>query len=255
MSEDPVLFNVEGPLAIITINRPGQRNALNQAMGAGLFAAFERFETDVALRVAILTGAGDRDFCVGGDLKEMAELKMTVPPRGFVPMVGDNVQLTKPLIGAVNGFALGGGFMLAQNTDLCIASTAARFAVTEAKVGRGSAWTVPLLHKIPERVMMEMLLTGRPITAERAYEIGLVNHVVEPAALMAKAREMAQDIVENAPLSVLAVKEVVRLSTEMGRSAALSASRHVLDRVYRSRDAQEGIAAVLEKRKPVWTGE
>lgn len=252
---DAVTFETEGAVAVITINRPEQRNALNRAVCAGLFAAFERFETDDALRVAILTGAGDKAFCGGGDLKEMAESKMAVPPRDLFPMVGDTVQLTKPLIAAVNGAALAGGFMLAQNCDLCLASTNATFGITEVKVGRGAPWAAPLIHMIPQRLMMEILLTGRPITAQRAYEIGLVNHVVEPAQLMSAAREMAQEIVANAPLSVMAAKEVVMLATEMGRTAALRASRHAFEHAYRSRDAQEGPTAFREKRKPNWTGE
>lgn len=252
---DAVLFDVQGAIAILTINRPDQRNALSRAVCAGLFEAFDRFERDGALRVAILTGSGEKAFCAGGDLKEMSETKMTVPPRDAFPMVGDNIEVTKPIIAAVNGVAFAGGFMLAQNCDLCIASTNASFGITEVRVGRGAPWAAPLINMIPQRLMMEILLTGRPVSAQRAYEIGLVNHVVAPGELMAKALDMAKDIVDNAPLSVMAAKEVVRLSTEMGLSAALRASRHAFERAYRSRDGQEGPAAFAAKRKPQWTGE
>jgi enoyl-CoA hydratase/carnithine racemase len=185
----------------------------------------------------------------------MAEQKLGVLPRGFLPILGDNVYVSKPVIAAVNGAAFAGGWLLAQMCDLCIASTTARFGITEAKVGRGMAWAVPLIHMIPQRIMMEILVTGQPIGAQRAYEIGFVNHVVEPAQLMPRALDMARQIAENAPLTVAAAKEIVQPASEMGRTAALRAATHAFDHVYRSADAQEGPAAFREKRKPRWRGE
>src|SRR5512146_1187433 len=224
---DAVLFEArDDGIAIVTLNRPEARKALGKEIRAGLFAAWERFERDSALRVAILTGAGDRAFCAGGDLKEMTETHLTVPPRDMVPVPGDNVELTKPTIAAVNGVAFAGGWMIAQACDLCVASTGAKFAITEVKVGRSSPWAAPLIHMIPQRIMMEIVLTGKPITAQRAYEIGLVNRLAEPAKLMDAALELAAAILEGAPLSVRAARETVMLSTEMGRSAALRAARH-----------------------------
>lgn len=254
--EDAVLFDArDDGIAIITINRPDARNALGNDVRAGLFAAWERFENDPALRVAILTGAGGRAFCAGGDLKEMATLKLAVPPRAMFPVPGDNIDLTKPTIAAVNGVAFAGGWLIAQACDLCVASTTSRFAITEAKVGRGSPWAAPLIHMIPQRIMMEIILTGKPIAAQRAYEIGLVNRLAEPADLMNVALELALEIVANAPLSVQAGRETVMISTEMGRSAALKTARHVFERAYRSEDAQEGPLAFSEKRTPQWKGE
>ena len=253
---DAVLFDARTDgIAIITINRPDVHNALGRAVRDGLFAAWERFEGDPALRVAVLTAAGGKAFCAGGDLKEMADLQLTVPPRGMFPVPGDNVEVTKPTIAAVNGVAYAGGWLIAQACDLCVASTTARFAITEAKVGRGSPWAAPLIHMIPQRIMMEIILTGKPITAARAYEIGLVNRLAEPEQLLDAAIELATEIVENAPLSVLAGKETVQLATEMGRTAALRAARHAWERAYRSADAQEGPRAFAEKRKPEWRGE
>ena len=133
-------------------------------MREGLFAAWDRFERDPALRVAILTGAGDKAFCAGGDLKEMVETGMQVPPRDMFPLPYDNVELSKPTIAAVNGVAFAGGWMIAQACDLCVASTSAKFAITEVKVGRSSPWAAPLIHMIPQRIMMEIVLTGKPIT-------------------------------------------------------------------------------------------
>jgi len=252
---DAVLFEArQDGIAIITLNRPDARNALGKDIREGLFSAWDRFERDPALRVAILTGAGDKAFCAGGDLKEMTERQLTVPPRDMFPVPGDSIELSKPTIAAVNGVAFAGGWMIAQACDLCVASTHAKFAVTEVKVGRSSPWAAPLIHMIPQRIMMEILLTGKPITAQRAYEIGLVNRLAEPQQLMSTALELASEILEGAPLSVRAARETVRLATEMGRSAALQAARHASEYCYRSEDAQEGPRAFAEKRRPQWQG-
>ena len=251
---DAVLFEARADgVAIITLNRPDRRNALGRDIRDGLFAAWDRFERDPALRVAILTGAGDKAFCAGGDLKEMVERGLDVPPRDMFPVPGDTIELSKPTIAAVNGVAFAGGWMIAQACDLCVASTAATFAITEVKVGRSSPWAAPLIHMIPQRIMMEIILTGKPITAQRAYEIGLVNRLAGPGALMATALELAGEILEGAPLSVRAGRETVMLATEMGRAAALHAARHASESAYRSEDAQEGPRAFAEKRPPVWT--
>jgi enoyl-CoA hydratase len=253
--DDAVLFDArEDGIAIITLNRPDTRNALSKQIRAGLFAAWDRFERDPALRVAILTGAGDKAFCAGGDLKEMTELSLKVPPRDMMPVPGDNIELTKPTIAAVNGVAFAGGWMIAQACDLCVASTSAKFAITEVKVGRSSPWAAPLIHMIPQRIMMEIVLTGKPISAQRAYEIGLVNRLAEPAQLMQVALELAAEILDGAPLSVQAARDMVMLATEMGRSAALKAARHASERAYHSEDAQEGPKAFAEKRRPQWKG-
>lgn len=250
-----VLFEARADgIAIITINRPEQRNCLSREVREGLFAAWQRFEHDDALRIAILTGTGEKAFCAGGDLKEMVERGLQVPPRDMFPMPYDNIELSKPTIAAVNGVAFAGGWMIAQACDLCVASTSAKFAITEVKVGRGSPWAAPLIHMIPQRIMMEIILTGKPISAQRAYEIGLVNRIAEPAALMDAALELAKDVLEGAPLSVKAGRETVMLATEMGRAAALQAARAAHELTYTSNDAQEGPRAFAEKRKPAWTG-
>lgn len=252
---DAVLFDArKDGIAIITINRPEQRNALNKEVRQGLTKAWQRFEADDKLRVAILTGAGEKAFCAGGDLKEMVETGMKVPPRDFIPALYDNVEVTKPTIAAVNGVAFAGGWLISQNCDLCVAATTARFAITEVKVGRGSPWASPLIHMIPQRIFMEIVLTGKPITAQRAYEIGLVNRLAEPADLLDAAIELANEILDGAPLSVKAARETVMLATEMGRSAALQAARAAHEHAYNSEDGQEGPLAFSEKRKPMWQG-
>ena len=252
---DAVLFDArEDGIAVITLNRPEARNALGKDIRDGLFAAWDRFERDPALRVAILTGAGEKAFCAGGDLKEMVSRQLKVPPRDMFPVPGDNIELSKPTIAAVNGLAFAGGWMIAQACDLCVASTRAQFAITEVKVGRSSPWAAPLIHMIPQRIMMEIILTGKPINAQRAYEIGLVNRLVEPDQLMPAALGLATEILDGAPLSVRAGRETVMLATEMGRSAALRAARHASEYAYCSEDAQEGPKAFAEKRRPKWTG-
>lgn len=252
---DAVLFDVrDDGIAIITINRPEQRNALARDVREGLRSAWQKFEADPAARVAILTGTGEKAFCAGGDLKEMVETGMAVPPRDFFPLPYDNIELSKPTIAAVNGVAFAGGWMIAQACDLCVASTAAKFAITEVKVGRGSPWAAPLIHMIPQRIMMEIILTGKPITAQRAYEIGLVNRLAEPEELMDTAIGLALEVLEGAPLSVKAGRETVMLATEMGRGAALQAARAAHELTYNSGDAQEGPRAFAEKRSPSWKG-
>ncbi len=253
---DAVLYEMREPgVAVITINRPEQRNCLSLEVREGLFTAWARFEGDDAARIAILTGSGDKAFCAGGDLNEMVEKGLKVPPRDMFPVPYENISLSKPTIAAVGGVAFAGGWMIAQACDLCVASTAAKFAITEVKVGRGSPWAAPLIHMIPQRIYMEIVLTGKPITARRAYEIGLVNRLAEPEALMDAALELAREVLEGAPLSVQAARNTVMLSTEMGRADAIDAAYAAHEICYNSGDAQEGPLAFSEKRKPVWRGE
>ena len=250
---DAVLFEArDDGIAIITLNRPDTRNALTKEIRDGLFECWDRFERDDSLRIAILTGNGEKAFCAGGDLKEMVERGLKIPPRDMFPVPYDNIELSKPTIAAVNGAAFAGGWMIAQACDLCVASNRAKFGVTEVKVGRSSPWASPLIHMIPQRIMMEILLTGKHITAQRAYEIGLVNRISEPEQVLNCAIELAHEILEGAPLSVKAARETVMISTEMGRSAALKAARYASEVCYNSEDAQEGPRAFAEKRSPDW---
>lgn len=251
---EEVLYDKADAVVTLTINRPVQMNALSKAVREGLFDGFRRFETDPGARVAILTGAGEKAFCAGMDLKEAADAVLKVPPPDFLPILGDNIRVTKPVIAAVNGVAYAGGWLMAQMCDLCIASETASFGITEARVGRGMGWAPPLINMIPQKVMFELLVTAKPISARRAYEIGFVNHVVPPDQLMTRANEMAADIAANAPLTVMAAKEMVFAATEMGRSAALRAASNIFQKVYLSEDAIEGPRAFREKRRPNWQG-
>jgi enoyl-CoA hydratase/carnithine racemase len=251
---EPVRYHRDGGVAWLVIDRPEARNAINRAVGAGLWDGFRRFEADPAAAVLVLTGAGDAAFSAGADLKEMAALGMTVPPRDWVPHLGRNLQVTKPVIAAVNGVALGGGFLLAQMCDLCVAGESARFGITEARWGRGAPWAAPLPWLVPPRVALELLLTGEPIGARRAYEVGLVNRVVPDAALREEAGRLAATIAANAPLSVRAAKAMVHAAAGRDLDGALDEGWRLFEPVYLSEDAQEGPRAFLEKRPPVWKG-
>jgi len=251
---DPVRYEVVRGVGWLTIDRPEARNALSQAVREGLFAGVRRFNADDTAKVLVLTGAGDRAFCAGGDLKEMADRSLTVPPPDFLPQFGRNVDVAKPTIAAVNGVAYAGGFLLAQNCDLCVAAESARFAVTEVRVGRGSPWAVPLPWLVPPRIAMQILLTGDPISAQRAYEVGLVNQVVPDGELRATTQALAERIAANAPLSVMAAKQTVYLAMQQGLGEAFDQADRLWEPVYLSADAQEGPAAFRAKRPPVWTG-
>lgn len=250
---EAVLYETRGPVAIITINRPEARNAMNQAVREGFSKVWPRFEQDASVRVGILAGAGPT-FCAGLDLKEAADLGVGVPPRDWMPVLGDNFQVSKPVIAAVQGYAYAGGWLLAQMCDLCVADEAARFAITEARVGRGMPWAAPLINMLPQRIVLELTLTGDPLTAQRAYELGYVNRLAPTGQALDVALEMAQRIADNAPLTVSAAREMVRLSTEMGTTAARSAAIAAFEKAYLSEDALEGPRAFREKRKPVWKG-
>jgi enoyl-CoA hydratase/carnithine racemase len=251
---EPVRYEVVNGVAWLTIDRPEARNALSKPVREGLFSGARRFNDDESAKVLVLTGAGDRAFCAGGDLKEMADTALTVPPVDFVPQFGRNIAIDKPTIAAVNGVAYAGGFMLAQNCDLCIAAESAKFAITEVKVGRGSPWAAPLPALVGPRIAMEILLTGDPLTAKRAYEVGLINRVVPDADLRAEVQALAERIAGNAPLSVRAAKKTAYLSSRMGLAEAFDEAERIWEPVYTSADAQEGPAAFRDKRTPVWTG-
>lgn len=251
-TQKEVLYEVRGQCALITLNRPDQRNAINSAVCEQLFQAFRAFDADRALRVAILTGAGDKAFSSGRDLKESAQQEdMPLPP---LPILGDTMHVSKPVIAAVNGVAIAGGWLFAQMCDLCIAADTAKFAITEPKVGRGVGWSPPLVHMLGSRMALELMLTGRTIDAKRAYEIGFVNRIVPFAELIPAALAMADEIIACAPLSIVAARQVVRHAMNMGLDAALEVGKQVSAPLYVSEDAKEGARAFKEKRKPQWKG-
>jgi enoyl-CoA hydratase/carnithine racemase len=236
----------------MTMNRPESANSLNKDLRDGLLKGFERFAADEDASVLVVTGAGEKSFSAGGDLKEMAATKLQVPPVDFVPQPGRTIQIDKPIIAAVNGIAYGGGFLLAQSCDLCIAADHALFAISEARWGRGSPWAASLPWLIPPRVALQMVLTAEPISAERAMAVGLVNQVVPAAELRDVAQSMGETIAANAPMSVRAGKAMVYAAADRTRAEAWEEAERLFEPVYRSSDALEGPQAFRERRRPVW---
>lgn len=253
-STEPVRYEVVDGVAWLTIDRPEARNALDRATREGLWAGLRRFNDDDGAGVLVLTGTGDKAFCAGMDLKEAAATGIEVPPPDFLPLPGRNITIDKPTIAAVNGVAYAGGFLLAQGCDLVVAADHARFAITEAKVGRGAPWATPLPWLIPPRVAMELLITALPIDAARAHEVGLVNRVVPADQLGPVTQELATTILANAPLTVRAAKQTVLLGAQAHLGALQDEADRIWRPVYTSADAQEGPAAFREGRPPRWQG-
>jgi len=253
MTDGAVHYTLADGVATIVMDRPVAKNALNQALRSGLWDAFRRFVAEDAACVAVLAGEGDV-FCAGADLKEMAALRLRVPPPDFLPQLGRNLHTDKPVIAAVQGPAYAGGFALAQMCDLCVAADDARFAITEAKWSRGAPWAAPLPWLIPPRVALELIATAEPISAERAREIGLVNRVVPRARLREEAQALASVIAKNAPLSVRAAKRMLYAVAGKTLAVALEEGDRIWESVYESEDAQEGPRAFREKRAPIWSG-
>jgi crotonobetainyl-CoA hydratase len=222
---------------------------------------FAAFRDDAALRVAILTAAGDRFFCPGWDLKAAAAGE---PPDADYGVGGfGGLQqlpgLNKPVIGAINGLAFGGGFEIALSCDLLIAAEHATFALPEINSGTvADAASIKLPRRIPFHVAMDLLLTGRRIDAREAKQWGLVNEIVPAEQLMTRARELAQQLADGPPLVFAAIKEIIRETTHLSIEQAFEqvTRRHLptVDRLYSSEDQKEGARAFAEKRKPVWQG-
>jgi enoyl-CoA hydratase len=247
-----LLREVRDGVVLFTLNRPDQRNAVNQELRTALADAMHDFAADPELRVAMITGAGDRAFCAGADLKELAANRTHQPPRDYFAEFGPDDFLEKPVITVVNGAAYAGGFRMAQFGDLCLASSTASFAISEARWSRGAPWAAPLTRMVPRRIMAELLLTAQPISAQRAYQVGLVNEVVDPDRLLPRAWELAGTIADNAPLSLAASKWLIRVGGEAGVAATSAMASELFRHVYDSEDAIEGPRAFREGRKPAW---
>ncbi len=247
---DTVLYEMVGQVAVIILNRPDKRNVVNTAMRDGVLAAWRRFDADPTARVAILTAAGDKAFCAGRDLTEAA----SGHGHGFIPILRDEVSVAKPVIAAINGAALGGGCFLAISCDLCVAAEHATFALTEVRVGRAPIYSFLLNGVIPQKAALEISMTGNPVSAQRAYELGLINHVVPATQLMETAMGLAADLCAAAPLSVAATKAMIYETAGLAPGSALQASLARFAPVFESEDAMEGMRAFREKRPPQWKG-
>jgi E-phenylitaconyl-CoA hydratase len=250
-----LIYKKEGKIATFTINRPEALNSLNNETFKELSDALIDFMRDDALWVGILTGAGDRAFCAGADIKE------TVPRlkefRGIPwaePPLYRGLKLWKPMVAAVNGHALGGGMELVLLCDIRIAAENATFGTPEVNLGLIPAWgaTQRLPRAIPTALAAEILLTGRSINAQEAYRIGLVNKVVPQAELMIQTRQMAEILCKPGPIAVRAAKKAMYEGMSQSLERGLELEKEMTDVVVATQDFDEGVKAFLEKRKPEW---
>lgn len=251
MSE--VLTEVRDGVLIVTLNRPEAKNAANKALSEQVAAAMDRLDSEDDLRVGIITGAGGT-FCSGMDLKGFLKGERPfVAGRGFAGLT--EAPPKKPLIAAVDGYALAGGFEIMLSCDLVVANKDAKFGIPEAKRGLAAAagGLVRLPRQINPRLAMELALTGDFITAQRAYEIGLINRLTDGVALDA-ALELAGAITANGPLAVAKSKQVIVESREWSEADMWTKQGETLGNLFMTEDAREGAAAFAEKRKPNWKG-
>ncbi len=252
-SEEVVLVEQRDRILIITINRPQAKNAVNAAVSRGLADAMDRLDAEDGLSVGILTGAGG-SFCAGMDLKAFARGEnVVVEGRG---MGFTERPPVKPLIAAVEGYALAGGTELALATDLIVASKDSAFGIPEVKRGlvAGGGGLLRLPQRIPYAIAMELALTGENLSAERAHELGLVNVLAEPGAALEAAIGLAERITANGPLAVAATKRIITESRGWSPDTMFTEQTKILMPVFSSNDAREGAVAFAEKRPPKWTG-
>ena len=260
MTASPIRTERQGAVLEVTIDRP-KANAIDAATSRRMGEIFAGFRDDPALRVAILTAAGEKFFCPGWDLKAAAAGE---PPDADYGVGGfGGLQqlpgLNKPVIGAINGLAFGGGFEIALSCDLLIAADHATFALPEIVSGTvADAASIKLPRRIPWHVAMDLLMTGRRIDAHEAKQWGLLNEIVPASRLMARARELAQQLADGPPLVLAAIKEIVRETSHLPVEQALELVTRrrlpTVDVLYSSDDQKEGARAFAEKRKPVWRG-
>ncbi|KAF1032918.1 crotonase/enoyl-CoA hydratase family protein [Burkholderia sp. Ac-20384] len=251
---DELLVEYRDGIQILTINRPEARNACTKAIAEAIAAELDTLERRDDLRAAIITGAGGA-FCSGMDLKGFLKgERPSIPGRGFAGIT--EAPPGKPLIAAVEGYALAGGFEVVLASDLVVASETARFGLPETKRGLVAAagGLLRIQHQLPERIALELVLTGDMLDAKRAFEYGLVNRLTPPGDALAVAIELAGKIAANGPLAVAASKRVMRASRDWSTAEMFVRQREITDPVFASRDAREGAAAFAEKRVPQWEG-
>lgn len=249
----------DGNIAVVTINRPKYLNALNTEVLTELSEAIDSLEKDSAIRAVIVTGAGDKAFVAGADIAEMKN-KNVLEAREFSNL-GNTVfskleNMNKPVIAAVNGFALGGGCELAMACDIRIAGNKAKFGQPEAGLGimAGFGGTQRLARLVGTGIAKEILFTGKMINAERAYETGLVNQIVDVAELLAEAKKMAQTIAANSPLGVSNTKKAVNEGLNLDLERALFLEAELFGSLFSTKDQKDGMSAFLEKRQHVFIG-
>jgi len=251
-----ILVDRDGPLGIVTLNRPRQLNALNWDLVGELGQALEAFDRDDAIRCIIITGAGDRAFAAGADIKEMAEATPVTMLTGAFEGWERIRRIHKPLIAAVNGYALGGGCELAMHCDIIVASETAQFGQPEINIGviPGAGGTQRLTRAIGKYLAMEMVLTGRNFSAAELHRAGLVNRVVPAGELMSAAKEIGMKIAAKGPIAVRLAKESVNAALETPLEEGLSIERRNFCLLFSTEDQKEGMRAFVEKRPPEFKG-
>ena len=249
-----VLVDVTDGIMTVTLNRPEAKNAANRAVAVGVAAAMDQLDSDDSIRVAILTGAGGT-FCAGMDLKAFVTGEMPmVEGRGFAGLTEATPR--KPLIAAIEGYALAGGMELAISCDLIVAADNAKFGIPEVKRGLAAAagGLIKLPRQIPSRLAMELAITGDFITSQRAYEIGLVNQIVPAGTALEAAKALAAKIAANGPLAVAVSKQVIQESADWSSEEMWKKQQDLVMPIFGSEDAMEGSIAFAEKRAPNWKG-
>jgi len=251
---DEVLRERRAHVEILTINRPDARNAINRATAIALGDALDACESDDDVWVVVLTGAGDKAFSAGMDLKAFAAGEFPITDKGFGGIT--QRDFPKPLIAAANGAALAGGFEILISCDMVVAAEHAKFGIPEASRGliAGGGGLIRLPKRIPLAVAYEMALTADPIDANRAYELGLVNRVVASEKVLDEAVALAERIAKNAPLAVRTSKDVMKRSRELTEEQCWQLNTEAFGVIGRSSDAMEGAVAFAEKREPNWQG-
>jgi enoyl-CoA hydratase len=248
----PVLTERRERILVVTLNRPDQRNAINGAVAQAMADALDELDADASLSVGVVTGAGGY-FCAGMDLKAFATGERPwVEGRGFGGIVERSSD--KPLIAAVEGFAVAGGLEVALACDLIVAAAGAKLGIPEVKrslVAAGGG-LLRLPHMLPRNIANELALTGDPITAERGYELGLVNRVSEQGAALETALQLAATIAANGPLALAGSKRILRQSLDWSQAEAFERQQPIWEPIFASEDAREGATAFAEKRAPVW---
>jgi enoyl-CoA hydratase/carnithine racemase len=255
---ETVLYEKRDNVVIITMNRPAALNAINRQFRKDLSDAINRFDGESGSFVAVITGAG-RAFCAGRDLKERAADNVEgVQARAADSMSPDGGSMWprtwKPLIAAINGYALAGGWSIAQMCDLRVASEDAQLGVSETKWSLLPPFGTYLSKSMPLSAVMELVLTAQPVTAQRAYDMGFVNKVVPADQLMPEALALAQQIADNAPLAVQTFKELAYRGLNMSTQDISALTYHMYDQLLKTEDSKEGPRAFAEKRKPQWKG-
>jgi crotonobetainyl-CoA hydratase len=256
-----VLFDVRDGVATVTLDRPEVLNAVDDETHRELLAIWDEIEARGDVRVVVLTGSGDRAFCAGSDMKAQHERTgvgywAAAHPDGYGGLTVRR-SLTVPVIGRINGVAMGGGLELALGCDLLVVAGHARLGLPEAKVGRVplDGGVIALTRQLPHRMAMQMLLTGEPVTAQHALEIGLVNVVVPKAELDSATDALVQQVLRCAPLSLAAIKAMVNRSDGIATRDAVALRVPEVYRALTSKDADEGVRAFIDKREPVWLGQ